>query len=107
MLNLNYIFKKEHKSHCKQLQRLNLVCPVCHSPEFSCIVQKEHKKKCSEHEQLRKVYTKLQEESKMVRRVLEQRDQLIQVLPIPITLPLSGFFILSFELNVIPMMDHF
>ena len=45
----------------------------------SCYAQKEHKKKCSEHESLRKVYVKLQEECKNVRRVLEERDELIQV----------------------------
>ncbi|XP_071553032.1 uncharacterized protein [Panulirus ornatus] len=39
---------------------------------------KEHRKKCTEYEQLRKVSTKLQEEVKILRGLLQERDQLIQ-----------------------------
>ncbi|KAK8391407.1 hypothetical protein O3P69_017177 [Scylla paramamosain] len=39
---------------------------------------KEHRKKCTEYEQLRKVSTKLQEEVKILRSMLQERDQLIQ-----------------------------
>lgn len=39
---------------------------------------KEHRKKCTEYEQLRKVSTKLQEEVKALRSLLQERDQLIQ-----------------------------
>ncbi|KAG0717761.1 Leucine-rich repeat flightless-interacting protein 2 [Chionoecetes opilio] len=39
---------------------------------------KEHRKKCTEYEQLRKVSTKLQEEVKILRTMLQERDQLIQ-----------------------------
>ncbi|XP_045127443.1 serine/arginine repetitive matrix protein 1-like isoform X3 [Portunus trituberculatus] len=39
---------------------------------------KEHRKKCTEYEQLRKVSTKLQEEVKILRGMLQERDQLIQ-----------------------------
>ncbi|XP_042206420.1 uncharacterized protein LOC121855512 isoform X2 [Homarus americanus] len=39
---------------------------------------KEHRKKCTEFEQLRKVSTKLQEEVKVLRGLLQERDQLIQ-----------------------------
>ncbi|KAB7506386.1 Leucine-rich repeat flightless-interacting protein 2 [Armadillidium nasatum] len=39
---------------------------------------KEHKKKSSENEQLRKLSNKLKEEVRMVRRVLQERDELIQ-----------------------------
>ncbi|KAK4326870.1 hypothetical protein Pmani_002640 [Petrolisthes manimaculis] len=41
-------------------------------------LSKEHRKKCTEYEQLRKVSTKLQEEVKMLRALLQERDQLIQ-----------------------------
>lgn len=43
------------------------------------ILQKEHRKKCTEYEQLKKVATKLQEEVKALRALLQERDALIQV----------------------------
>ena len=46
---------------------------------FLSLLQKEHRKKCTEYEQLRKVSTKLQEEVKILRSMLQERDQLIQV----------------------------
>lgn len=42
-------------------------------------MQKEHRKKCTEYEQLKKVATKLQEEVKALRALLQERDALIQV----------------------------
>ncbi|XP_050710306.1 leucine-rich repeat flightless-interacting protein 2-like [Eriocheir sinensis] len=39
---------------------------------------KEHRKKCTEYEQLKKVSMKLQEEVKILRSMLQERDQLIQ-----------------------------
>ncbi|XP_064102238.1 uncharacterized protein LOC135212604 isoform X2 [Macrobrachium nipponense] len=41
-------------------------------------LNKEHRRKCTEYEQLRKVSTKLQEEVKILRGMLQERDQLIQ-----------------------------
>ncbi|ROT76551.1 leucine-rich repeat flightless-I-interacting protein 2B, partial [Penaeus vannamei] len=41
-------------------------------------LSKEHRKKCTEYEQLKKVATKLQEEVKALRALLQERDALIQ-----------------------------
>ncbi|KAK7026759.1 Leucine-rich repeat flightless-interacting protein [Halocaridina rubra] len=41
-------------------------------------LNKEHRRKCTEYEQLKKVSTKLQEEVKILRGMLQERDQLIQ-----------------------------
>ncbi|XP_063609592.1 cingulin-like protein 1 isoform X2 [Penaeus indicus] len=41
-------------------------------------LSKEHRKKCTEYEQLKKVATKLQEEVKALRSLLQERDALIQ-----------------------------
>jgi len=46
--------------------------------ESNTQLSKEHRKKCSDFEQLKRVSAKLQEEVKVLRNLLQERDQLIQ-----------------------------